>query len=108
MDQEIPPIRRADGHEVSEICRIPNERLTKFWGRPMFLGAIVLLPQGWDSHPNARYPVLVHHGHFPETPKRTASAKRRRIAGATGDAARPRRRRRTSSTRTGTDRSSRA
>ena len=32
----------------------------------MFLGAIVFLPQGWDSHPNARYPVLVHHGHFPK------------------------------------------
>ena len=45
--------------------RVQNERLTKFWGRPMFLGAIVLLPQGWDTHPNAHYPVLVHHGHFP-------------------------------------------
>jgi hypothetical protein len=32
----------------------------------MFLGAIVFLPQGWDSHPNARYPLLVHHGHFPK------------------------------------------
>jgi hypothetical protein len=32
----------------------------------MFLGAIVLLPSGWDTHPTARYPVLIHHGHFPK------------------------------------------
>jgi hypothetical protein len=65
MDQEVPPIAPlADTAEVRYL-RVPNERLTKFWGRPMSLGAIVLLPSGWDTHPNAHYPVLVHHGHFP-------------------------------------------
>ena len=66
IDQEIPPI--APPHDTAQVkyLRVQNERLTKFWGRPMFLGAIVFLPRGWDSHPNARYPVLVHHGHFPK------------------------------------------
>jgi hypothetical protein len=65
MDHEVPPIAPlADTAEVRYL-RVPNERLTKFWGRPMSLGAIVLLPSGWDTHPNAHYPVLVHHGHFP-------------------------------------------
>ena len=66
MDQEIPPIAPPKDTAQVKYLRVQNERLTKFWGRPMFLGAIVFLPQGWDSHPNARYPVLIHHGHFPK------------------------------------------
>jgi hypothetical protein len=31
----------------------------------MFLGANVLLPEGFDSHPNAHYPLVIFHGHFP-------------------------------------------
>ncbi len=65
MDQEVPPIPPNVDTAQVKYLRVQNERLTKFWGRPMFLGAIVLLPQGWDTHPNAHYPVLVHHGHFP-------------------------------------------
>ncbi|MGH7559694.1 MAG: hypothetical protein ACRENB_01610, partial [Gemmatimonadales bacterium] len=33
--------------------------------RPMYLGAHVLLPEGFDEHPAARYPLVVNHGHFP-------------------------------------------
>ncbi len=65
MDQEVPPIAPNVDTAQVKYLHVQNERLTKFWGRPMFLGAIVLLPQGWDTHPNAHYPVLVHHGHFP-------------------------------------------
>ncbi len=65
MDQEIPPIAPPKDTAQVKYIRVQNDRLTTFWGRPMFLGAIVLLPSGWDTHPNARYPVLVHHGHFP-------------------------------------------
>ncbi|HEX3702823.1 MAG TPA: hypothetical protein VHU82_05800, partial [Vicinamibacterales bacterium] len=66
LDQEIPPIAPPTDTAQVKYLRVPNERLTKFWGRPMTLGAIVLLPHGWDTHPNAHYPVLVHHGHFPK------------------------------------------
>ena len=31
----------------------------------MYLGAHVLLPEGFDTHPNARYPLVINHGHFP-------------------------------------------
>ncbi len=44
--------------------RIQSELLTKFWGRPMELGALVLLPEGFDEHPNAHYPLMVMQGHF--------------------------------------------
>jgi len=65
MDQEVPPIAPPVDTAQVKYLRVPNERLTKFWGRPMSLGAIVLLPSGWETHPNAHYPVLIHHGHFP-------------------------------------------
>jgi hypothetical protein len=65
MDQEVPPIAPPKDSKQVKYLRLPNDRLTKFWGRPMELGAIVLLPSGWDAHPDARYPLVVHHGHFP-------------------------------------------
>jgi hypothetical protein len=65
MDQEIPSIAPPADTAQVKYLRLPNERLSKFWGRPISLGAIVTLPHGWDSHPNARYPLVVHHGHFP-------------------------------------------
>src|SRR5687767_6041822 len=67
MDQEIPPIAPPQDTAQVKYIRVQNERLTKFWGRPMHLGAIVLLPSGWATHPNAHYPLVVHHGHFPSS-----------------------------------------
>jgi hypothetical protein len=67
LDQVIPEIQPpADTRYVKHI-RIQSERLTKFWGRPMHLGAVVLLPHGFDEHPEARFPLAVFHGHFPYT-----------------------------------------
>jgi hypothetical protein len=65
MDQEMPPIAPPKDSTQVKYLRLPNDRLTKFWGRPMHVGAIVLLPSGWDTHPDARYPLVIHHGHFP-------------------------------------------
>ena len=31
----------------------------------MYLGAHVLLPEGFDENPDARYPLAIFHGHFP-------------------------------------------
>ncbi len=33
----------------------------------MYLAAHVLLPAGFDTHPDARYPLVIDHGHFPFT-----------------------------------------
>jgi hypothetical protein len=65
LDQKIPSIEPPKDTPLVKYIRVPNERLTRFWGRPMSLGAIVLLPSGFDTHPNARYPIVIHHGHFP-------------------------------------------
>jgi len=65
LDQEIPSITPPQDTKYVKHIRIQSERLTKFWGRPMYLGAHVLLPEGFDTHPKARYPLIVFHGHFP-------------------------------------------
>ena len=44
--------------------RIQSDLLTKFWGRPTYLGAVILLPDGWEEHPDAHYPVIVEQDHF--------------------------------------------
>jgi hypothetical protein len=48
--------------------RIRSERLSAFWGRDIFLGAFVTLPAGFHSRPQARYPLVIQHGHFPAAP----------------------------------------
>ncbi|BDC51641.1 hypothetical protein F183_A39560 [Bryobacterales bacterium F-183] len=65
LDQEIPPIVEPKDTKYIKHIRIQSELLTKFWGRPMHLGAHVLLPEGFDEHPEAKYPLVVFHGHFP-------------------------------------------
>ena len=65
LDKVIPAIESPKNTKYIKHIRIQSERLTKFWGRPMYIGAHVLLPEGFDSHPDARYPLVIFHGHFP-------------------------------------------
>ena len=67
IDQEIPAIPDPPETKYIKHIKIQSERLTKFWGRPMYLGAHVLVPEGFDQHPEARYPMIINHGHFPYT-----------------------------------------
>jgi hypothetical protein len=43
---------------------VDSELLKKFWGVPMRLEACVLLPMGFDEHPDAQYPLVLAHGHY--------------------------------------------
>jgi len=45
--------------------RIKSERLSRFWGVPMYVRAHVLLPKDFDAHPRARYPAVYVFGHRP-------------------------------------------
>ncbi len=67
LDQEIPPIPPPQDTKYIKHERIQSRLLTEFWGRPMEIGACILLPEGFETHPNARYPLIVYHGHFPYT-----------------------------------------
>ena len=66
LDQVIPTIEPPKDTKYVKHIRIQSKLLTEFWGRPMYLGAHVLLPEGFDAHPDARYPLVIFHGHFPE------------------------------------------
>ncbi|MCE2943058.1 MAG: hypothetical protein ACK5Z1_02140 [Gemmatimonadota bacterium] len=69
LDQEVPPVGDFAKKETQYVkyVRIRSEKLSTFWGRDMFLAAWVLLPEGFDSHPQARYPLVINHGHFPSS-----------------------------------------
>ncbi|KAA3612192.1 MAG: hypothetical protein DWQ05_19515 [Calditrichaeota bacterium] len=67
LDQKIPPIDPPKDTKYIKHIKMKSEMLSKFWGRPMYLGACILLPEGFDSHTDARYPLIINHGHFPYT-----------------------------------------
>ena len=66
LANKIAPIKDKPDTPYIKHIRIKSETLSKFWGRPVYLRAHVLLPEGFDAHPNARYPLMVFHGHFPD------------------------------------------
>jgi len=64
LDQVIPPIAPEPDTKYVRHLKIQSALLTKFWGRPVFLSAIVLVPEGFDEHPEARFPLAIFHDHF--------------------------------------------
>jgi hypothetical protein len=65
LDKVIPLIPEPPDTKYVKHIRIKSELLSKFWGRDIHLGAHILLPDGFDTHPDARYPLMIFHGHFP-------------------------------------------
>ena len=49
LDQEVPPVAVPKDSKQVKYIRLQNERLTKFWGRPMFLGAISWVGEKYKS-----------------------------------------------------------
>ncbi|MBK7425765.1 MAG: hypothetical protein IPI60_01350 [Saprospiraceae bacterium] len=65
MDKVIEDIPAPEDTKYIKHIKMKSELLSKFWGEPVELGAHVLLPEGFDEHPEAKYPVIIFHGHFP-------------------------------------------
>ncbi len=65
LSRVVPPIPPYQDTAHLKHIRIQSRLLTEFWGRPMHLGANILLPKGYDEHPETRYPVHYIQGHFP-------------------------------------------
>ncbi len=70
LTEEIPPVADFTAQETEYVkyVRIRSERLSAFWGTDMYLAAWVTLPEGFEAHPGARYPLVINHGHFPSSP----------------------------------------
>ena len=62
-DRKIPPVQVPANTQWVERFKIQSPSLTKFWGRPIYLGATVLLPKGYRTS-TTRYPILYEQGHF--------------------------------------------
>ena len=64
MDQVMPEIKPVADSKYIRHVRIQSALLTKFWGRPVFLSAVVMVPEGFDEHPEARFPLIVSEDHY--------------------------------------------
>lgn len=64
LSEVIPPVETPPDTEWLKHLKIQSKLLTSFWGRPIYLGATVLLPKDYDAHPNVSYPVVYYQDHF--------------------------------------------
>jgi len=62
-DHVIPPIVVPADNEYVQRFKFQSPTLTKFWGRPIYLGATVLLPRDYKTS-TISYPVNYQQGHF--------------------------------------------
>jgi hypothetical protein len=62
-DHVIPPIVVPADNEYVQRFKFQSPSLTKFWGRPIYLGATVLLPRDYKTS-TISYPVNYQQGHF--------------------------------------------
>lgn len=65
LNQVIPEIKEPEDNDWIKHVKMKSELLSKFWGRDMYLGAHILVPKGFNEHPEAKYPLMVFQGHFP-------------------------------------------
>ncbi len=65
LDQVIAPVEAPEDSKYIKHIKMRSELLSKFWGEDVYLGAHVLLPEGFNEHLEAKYPLMIFHGHFP-------------------------------------------
>ncbi|MBZ5497021.1 MAG: esterase family protein [Acidobacteriia bacterium] len=62
--KKIPPVQVPTDTALVKRLKIQSRMLSEFWGYPIYLGATVLLPKGFDQNPNQKYPAVYIQGHF--------------------------------------------
>ena len=66
--EELPEVVVPPDDEWVQRVKIESPLLSEFWGQPVFLGATVLLPDGYGAHPETFYPTVYQQGHFSLAP----------------------------------------
>src|SRR5580658_8528928 len=75
LDQVIPPIegtaddplviaKKEPAAQWLKYMRFRSEKLSRFWGRDVWMGAWILLPDGFNEHPDAKFPLVVYQDHY--------------------------------------------
>ncbi|HKJ01092.1 MAG TPA: alpha/beta hydrolase-fold protein [Longimicrobiales bacterium] len=67
LTRKMPAIEPPADTKYVRHLKFRSDMLSEWWGRDIDLGAVVVLPAGYDEHPDAHYPVVYWHGHFPST-----------------------------------------
>jgi enterochelin esterase-like enzyme len=67
LTERIPQLAPHQDTKYVKHIKFRSDILSEWWGTEMHLGAVVVLPEGFEEHPEARYPVVYWHGHFPAT-----------------------------------------
>jgi len=60
----LPPVKIPPDTKWVKRIKFKSELLSEFWGQPIYLGATILLPKGYDENPGIYYPVDYVQGHF--------------------------------------------
>jgi len=88
LNQAIGAVHVPADTRLVRRVKIQSKLLTAFWGRPIYLGAVVLLPSRYDRDSTTRFPTVYEQGHFnlgapfgfnPEGKPETAEARAERV-----------------------------
>jgi hypothetical protein len=63
-DRVIPPVVVPAETESVKRIKMQSTILTKWWGQPIYFGAVIQLPKDYAKHPEAKYPIVYSEGHF--------------------------------------------
>ena len=64
LTKRLPPLDAPVDTRWVKHIKMKSELLSKFWGAPVYIGATVLVPNGFDESSTARYPAVYDQGHF--------------------------------------------
>jgi putative esterase len=64
----LPAVAIPAETEWVKRVKFTSRLASAFWGHPMSLGAVVLLPKGYAENTTKRYPVVYTVGHYSERP----------------------------------------
>ena len=98
LSRKLPALPTPVETEWVKRVKIQSKLLSEFWGQPIYLGATLLLPKGYDGNASLKYPAIYIQGHFgdgapfgfsPNPPARTetdaqARSRRQRSARESG------------------------
>jgi hypothetical protein len=89
LTKKLPPVEIPPDTEWVKRVKFQSKMLSEFWGHPIYLGATLLLPKGYDQGADQKYPAIYIQGHFglgapfgfttraPSTPESEAQRKAR-------------------------------
>jgi hypothetical protein len=64
LTKKLPPVEIPPDTQWVKRVKIQSKMLSEFWGHPIYIGATLLLPKGYDQNATQKYPAIYCQGHF--------------------------------------------